>query len=874
MMKTRNLAHSAVRFDRFAAALAAGAVLALAACAPPPSSDEDVGTVRSALFTNGDFESGTNGTPPPSWTVDTFLNPMTGITLQTPQTRAGLNLQPGGVALTTTMRTAGLPESLLDNDLGPTATLRWPKFGHGAALVNQDGNNENVNSMHQTMIVGPGDVDSVDGQVHVRFVVAPVLENPGHPDFEQPYFFIQATNVTQGGAVLYANFNFSNQTGVPWKTLNRNGTTYVYTDWQLVDVAPGAGVNRGDQVKLELIAAGCSLGGHMGKLYVDGVGPTIPGLFVSGSGPSQVNACNYVTYNLTYENGSATPAAGVTITFNTPPGTTYQSINAPGLVCTTPAVGAAGAINCTVGALAAGAGGTFQITVNVPCADSGTVTAGNYFIQGTGIEALLGPVINTIIGCTADNQCSAGNWCNETAKQCTPTLPNGTPVPNDPAHMNPLVNGSCSAAAGALVCTSGVCDTKDNDCGFALGDGPCTVDTECRTGGVCSVNGGVCIPPGGCAVDADCASTDYCNTPTLACVTKVPNGQSVPTVPGHDPTLDGTCTPDAGTSACASGVCDTNDNLCGLANGDGPCTMGDGPTVCRSGACSTDGTCEPDGGCNVVADCTNSQWCNETSHMCTAKVPNGGQVPSDAGHMNPTLDGTCTPAAGTTTCESGVCDTDNKCGLADGDGPCTMSDGSVVCRSGSCSANGTCEASTGCNVDADCSGGKWCNESMHKCTAKLPNGSHVPNDAPHMDPTLNGMCTPAAGMLTCESGVCDPKDNECGLADGDGPCTMSDGSTICRSGTCNDKGTCGSNGTGGGGAGGATTSSSSHSSSGTSSSNGGAGGSGGAANPNAIVAEGNGVACSASPRSSDGGAGWLLAALASVVATIRRRRRR
>jgi len=55
--------------------------------------------------------------------------------------------------------------------------------------------------------------------------------------------------------------------------------------------------------------------------------------------------------------------------------------------------------------------------------------------------------------------------------------------------------------------------------------------------------------------------------------------------------------------------------------------------------------------------------------MCKPKVPNGGQVPNDPGHMNPTLDGTCTQAAGMTTCESGVCDpADDKCGLADGDG--------------------------------------------------------------------------------------------------------------------------------------------------------------------------------------------------------------
>ena len=51
-----------------------------------------------------------------------------------------------------------------------------------------------------------------------------------------------------------------------------------------------------------------------------------------------------------------------------------------------------------------------------------------------------------------------------------------------------------------------------------------------------------------------------------------------------------------------------------------------------------------------------------------------------------------------------------------------------------------------------------------------------------MNPTLDGTCSAAAGMLTCQSGVCDPKDNDCGLADGDGPCANSE---QCRNGNCN-----------------------------------------------------------------------------------------
>src|SRR6185312_9782289 len=75
-------------------------------------------------------------------------------------------------------------------------------------------------------------------------------------------------------------------------------------------------------------------------------------------------------------------------------------------------------------------------------------------------------------GCNVDADCSAGNWCNETAHMCTPKLSNGTPVPTDGPHTGPTLDGTCTPAAAMLVCASGVCDTTDNKCGYADGDGP------------------------------------------------------------------------------------------------------------------------------------------------------------------------------------------------------------------------------------------------------------------------------------------------------------------------------------------------------------------------------------------------------------------
>ncbi|HEY4121760.1 MAG TPA: hypothetical protein VGM56_28030 [Byssovorax sp.] len=821
-------------FDRIGNKLVFGVACAAAAliagCAPPQdSSPEDVGQSQAAVFVNGGFEAGAPNAPPSNWTVETFIN--NGITVQSPQTRAGLDLVAGGKSLTTNFFSLTGPLTQTDPDLGAGASLRWPRFGNQCAMVNfhsstnftsgGTNNGKNVNGITQTMTIGAGDVDPADGQIHVRFTVAPVLANPAHAANQQPYYFVELSDLT-AGTTLYQDFNLSGNLGVPWKTVNGGTNNEIdYTDWQLVDIAPGAAA-MGHQVKLEVLAAGCSLGGHFGEIYVDGVGPTVPGLFVSGTGPSQVNACGNITYTLTYENGGATPVTGVQVTFNTPPQTTYQSISAPGLVCTEPAVGMTGAVNCTVpGVLGSGASGSFQVTVNVGCAATGTITAGNYFVQGTGVPPLLGPHVNTLVGCTADSQCAAADWCNEASKTCTPKLPNGTSIPTDPGH-NPTLNGVCTAAAGTAVCASGVCDPADNKCGdlngdgpctaanggtvcrsgvcdpdlkcgYAVGDGPCTVatgGTVCRSG-ACSVSG-VCEPAGGCDVDADCSGGNWCDETTHTCTPKLANGQTIPNDPPHtNPTLNATCSNAAATLVCASAVCDTNDNECGYANGDGPCTAADGGVVCRSGACSANGgVCVPAGGCAVDSDCGAAQWCNTAQLQCVAKLPNSTPIPTVTGHAPP-LTGTCTVGAGSSVCTSGVCDmADNECGYANGDGPCDMTTGGTVCRSGMCSNSGTCVAAGGCNSDADCATGNWCDEAQHTCTPQLDNGQSVPTDPGHSNPTLDGTCTVAAATLTCKSGVCDDADNECGYANGDGPCTPANGGTVCRSGTCSGDGTC------------------------------------------------------------------------------------
>lgn len=776
-------------------------LVALAACHSGGTSNEQTSQSSSAVFANGNFETGSAGAAPPSWTVTPYLNP--GVTIVTPQTRDKLNLATGGNALTKLLVTAAGPESQADASLGTGASLRWPKYGNQVALVNQNGASNNTNSLSQTMTITSADIDPSDAKIHVRFVVAPVLENPGHPANQQPYYFVQLSNLTRS-STLYRDYNASAQPGVPWKTSNG----YYYTDWQLVDISPGtAQLAVGDQVQLEVIAAGCSQGGHFGEVYVDGVGSTIPGIFVSGVGPASANDGSDITYTLTYQNGGTTSITGTSVTFNTPTGTTFKSVSAPGLTCSTPAVGGAGAVSCAVGNFAASASGTLQVTVNINSGVTGTLTAGNYSIGATAVSPLVGPKVYTNVshgiaysdvGLTVTDNATGVQWgqpITYTIVASNPSGPNavtGATVTDTFPSTLTNVSWTCAGSAGGSCAAAGVGNIADatvnlpvgasvtytvaanvvagsgggqvaNTASIALGSGgsdpdatnnaagvyntitspngtTCATAADC-TSGVCDAAGKICIPTGGCGADSDCATTAWCNTQTFACVAKLANNVAMPTVGGHSPTLTGTCTTAAGASVCTSGVCDTSNDECGYAAGGGVCSAANGATVCQSGICSVVGTCNPVGGCQADGDCTAGNWCNETTQQCTPKIANGSPLPTDAAHTSPILDGHCSSAAAAAACQSGVCDSDDNCGYANGAGSCSSTTATTVCRSGACDGtDGKCGYANGAGP---CSG----------------NGA------------------------LCRSNVCE-SDGNCGYQNGDGPCSSSDATTVCRSGIC------------------------------------------------------------------------------------------
>ena len=358
-----------------------------------------VGVPVWALFVNGDFEIGAPGSPPPPpWIVNSYLN--TGFIMQTPQTFSGLNLMPGGSGLTFLRQS---PAPAPDPDLGAAATLRWPRYGYQAAIVNvgssgTTGHGRNVNALVQTMTLTPGDIDPLDGQLHIRFVFAPVLQNPAHIFSQQPYYFIQVRDVSQN-KVLYNAMGFSGQAGVPWQTVNAGGSEIDYTEWQLFDLPlDPAVVPVGDAIELTILAAGCSPGAHFGKVWVDGVGSTIPGISLEGTAPATALAGSNLTYDLMMRNGGFAPSTGVVVSFSTPPNTTYQSITPPfGFTCSTPPAGVAGTVTCSSGGLQAGSFRQLSVTVNINPGTVGTIREQTYSIKSTQETTLLGPPIDTVL---------------------------------------------------------------------------------------------------------------------------------------------------------------------------------------------------------------------------------------------------------------------------------------------------------------------------------------------------------------------------------------------------------------------------------------------------------------------------------------------
>lgn len=363
-------------------------------------------------------------------------------------------------------------------------------------------------------------------------------------------------------------------------------------------------------------------------------------------------------------------------------------------------------------------------------------------------------------GCNVNADCSSTEWCDSASTHlCMAKAATGVAIP---------AGGTCVGSVSSR-CLSGVCDA-DNVCGHANSAGPCTVGDAAGTAGTCRSQVCDAAAAGGTGLCRECTAGDLsncsgsaplCDNVTFTCAAC--NGDD-------GAGTSATCTVVApycpgGGAACTS---------CGTAGESAACTA--------SGATHAGGICQVTGACAdsclTDANCSMAQWCDTGAGpaSCSADLANGAAIPNVPSHTSPTLNGTCTTAAAMTVCESGVCDTDNACGYADGTGPCTAMTSTTVCRSGACSTTGTCRPAGGCNADDDCTATEWCDTTAHTCEDKANTGDAIPS---------SGTC--ASGLsVRCLSGVCDA-DNVCGHDNDAGPCTLAlaaGTSGQCRSGVC------------------------------------------------------------------------------------------
>ena len=357
-------------------------------------------SAAQAGVVNGDFESGDFT----GWTVTNYRN--NGIATFPPTQKSHLNLQPPVSApVTQVVNTAsGTPANAPD---APGQAVAVPFQGSYSARINARGNNNRASGIQQSAQMVLADVDPVDGKVHLRMAVAPVIQDGGHSPEQQAYFYVEVRNVTKGTRLFYT-FNFAAQPGVPWQTLGG----YQYTGWQAIDVAPGNGLlDVGDIVEVEVIAAGCSQGGHSGEVYVDSIGPFFAGLLVSATGPTTAQPGDNLAYTYTYSNNSGVMVFNSQVNATSPQirnaantatiDAVFQSVTVPaGASCTTPAVGSPGTVTCDFGSLVDHQSGTFQIVWGVPAAASTTspnnsLNHGTYSMSATGASTVLGPLVQT-----------------------------------------------------------------------------------------------------------------------------------------------------------------------------------------------------------------------------------------------------------------------------------------------------------------------------------------------------------------------------------------------------------------------------------------------------------------------------------------------
>ncbi len=407
-----------------------------------------------ALIGNGDFETGDYT----GWTKSSFLN-------------NGFSALPGvgGSDLSTVVTGSGTPLSAADPRTNNN--ILYPAYGNYTAKVNSEnsygggGFGRNANTISQTYaaVLNPG-----DGLAHVRFVYAAAMVEPvsvPHNDEEKPYFRVRVINVTNSNDVVYDFSSYAGEPGKNWQNgaVFSGPDTWKYIDWTYVDLAssPAHPISAGDTVLVEITAAGCSLGGHPGYVYVDEISDgDIAGPSINASGPSTIATGATITYTYNYTNGSSV-TIDPTVTINEPVGVTFTSVSDAN--CSL----AGGTVTCNFMGLGAGAGGSFTVDGTVTAAGGSQIAHGDYYIGATGFPTVGGQTVLTDVTLTVPNltvtasgpaTLKPGDNYIFTFNYTTDVAATNTVVTFDlPTHSTYVSDSGsfCSEAGGVVTCNLG-----------------------------------------------------------------------------------------------------------------------------------------------------------------------------------------------------------------------------------------------------------------------------------------------------------------------------------------------------------------------------------------------------------------------------------
>jgi uncharacterized repeat protein (TIGR01451 family) len=200
----------------------------------------------------------------------------------------------------------------------------------------------------------------------------------------------------------------------------------------------------------------------------------------NSASPTSVTAGSNVTYTQSVTNDGPASATGATFNQTTPANTNFQSITPPaGWLCTTPAVGAQGAITCSdVGSMTSGATANFTLVLQV----ASTTPSGTYISET--VTASAGDIVPNLTTNSATatvlvaNANSADMAIVKTASP-SPTVAQGDPLTyslaitnNGPASATDVIvtdplpslvtylsatttTGTCSEAGGTVTCLLG-----------------------------------------------------------------------------------------------------------------------------------------------------------------------------------------------------------------------------------------------------------------------------------------------------------------------------------------------------------------------------------------------------------------------------------